>query len=141
MASLLVRLVCEIVFPSLHNSYLAFLYFQPLYDEVINYEPIFKHVLQQTEEQPDLSQETKEKVNELKERWTDIHDKVVDQHQALEEVVTAAIACEEAWDEFEPALNQVETRLNNITSIPVEHKGLTKLLYVVKVSRYRIVWV
>lgn len=100
----------------------------------MNYEPVLKHIIQQVHEQPEQTPEIQDRVDELKARWSDIHNKVIDQQQTIEDVVPAAITCEEAWEELEPHLNDVETRLKKITSIPVEQKGLTKQQSILKVS-------
>ena len=89
--------------------------------------------MQEVQEQPDQSPEIQNRLNDLKARWSDVYNKVVDQQQTIEDVVPAAITCEEAWEELEPHLNDVEARLKKITTIPVEHKGLTKQQNILKV--------
>jgi tetrahydromethanopterin S-methyltransferase subunit G len=89
--------------------------------------------MQQVQEQADRSPEIDKKLDDLKTRLSDVHNKVVDQQQTIEDVVPAAITCEEAWEELEPHLNDIETRLKKITVIPVEHKGLTKQQNILKV--------
>ena len=93
------------------------------------------------QEQPEQSPELQNRLNDLKTRWSDVHNKVVDQQQTIEDVVPAAITCEEAWEEVEPHLNDVEARLKKITTIPVEHKGLTKQQNILKVSLSREIFV
>jgi uncharacterized coiled-coil DUF342 family protein len=107
----------------------------------LNYDQILKHILQQVQEQPEQSPELQNRLNDLKTRWSDVHNKVVDQQQTIEDVVPAAITCEEAWEEVEPHLNDVEARLKKITTIPVEHKGLTKQQNILKVSLSREIFV
>ena len=99
----------------------------------MNYEPILKHVIQQVQEQPEKTPEVQNRLDDVKTRWSDLHNKVVDQQQTIEDVVPAAITCEEAWEELEPHLNDIEARLKKITTIPVEHKGLTKQQNILKV--------
>ena len=89
--------------------------------------------MQQVQDQPDRSPEVEQKLDDLKRRLSDVHDKVVDQQQTIEDVVPAAITCEEAWEELESHLNDIESRLKKITVIPVEHKGLTKQQNILKV--------
>lgn len=101
---------------------------------MVNYEPILKHVIQQVQEQPEQTPDVQNRVDDVKVRWSDLHNKVIDQQQIIEDVVPAAITCEEAWEELEPHLNDVEARLKKITTIPVEHKGLTKQQNILKVS-------
>ena len=101
---------------------------------MVNYERILKHVIQQVQEQPEQTPDVQNRVDDVKVRWCDLHNKVIDQQQIIEDVVPAAITCEEAWEELEPHLNDVEARLKKITTIPVEHKGLTKQQNILKVS-------
>ena len=101
---------------------------------MINYDPILKHAIQQVQEQPNQSPDVLNRLDDVKARWSDLYNKVTDQQQTIEDIVPAAITCEEAWEELEPHLNDIETRLKKITIIPVEQKGLTKQQNILKVS-------
>lgn len=109
-----------------------------MYHETVNYDPVLKHIIQQVQEKPDESPELRERLDDLKTRWSDLHNKVVDQQQTIEDVAPAAITCEEAWEELEPHMDDIEARLKKIATIPVEHKGLTKQQNILKVSYFSV---
>ena len=109
-----------------------------MYHDVINYEPVLKHVIQQVQEQSNLSPDIEKKLEDIQNRWSELRDNILDQQQALDDVVPAAITCEEAWEEFEPHVTDVEARLSKIKCIPVEQKGLTRQQNILKVCENSI---
>lgn len=106
---------------------------QPFYHEVSDYDTVFKHIVQHVQEQDDQMPEDRKKLDDLKWRWSNFHEKVFDHETVIDDVVQSAITCEEALEEIQPHLKDIEEQLNKITCIPIEPKGLAKQQNILKV--------